>query len=254
MRGAFNNTCDLFYGPHSPYGPPGVQYLSGVPCRFVPQLEILQGDFPLTLTVAWLTTESVEPNIPQYGSVALGEWHADIETADVVAVPSGSTDLYYAIRRETVTPFGQPSYTRVMLLPADSVNPGHWLPPSPPPPPPPPPPPAPPLPGTSCATATALVDGQVTLFTIPATGVAGWVTFDYSASGICFYSTCGVRGGCAYELWLGPDCSGLVDQGLFNEDVYLPIFDMVGNRLFMQFQNTQGVDQVVAICASQSIL
>jgi hypothetical protein len=253
MRGAFNGTADYYYGPSSPFGPPGVQYAAAVPCRLVLQTEIDQGDFPLRLAHAWMTADAALPHTPDYKSFALGDWYAQIATADQVAIPTGTPPAYYAIRLEDVVPFSGSPYSRVMLIPISAVTVANWLPPSPPPPPPPPPPPAPPVPGSSCGAATALVDGEVTLFTIPGFG-GGWVTFDYSASGECFYSTCGVRGSVVYELWLGPDCSALADQGEFNEDSYIPIFDVVGNKLFMQFSSTQLADQVVAICASQTIL
>ncbi|OWY61921.1 hypothetical protein B7486_61205, partial [cyanobacterium TDX16] len=148
MRGAFNKVCNLFYGPESPYGTPGVQYAASLPCRFVPQPLIEQDDFPLVLTDQWLTIGAVAPNTPKYESLSLGQWQARIYTADLVSVVGVTLGPWFAIRREVMSGPAQAPYWRVALLLQANVQYPDWLPPSPPPPPP---------PGPACASATAIV-------------------------------------------------------------------------------------------------
>jgi hypothetical protein len=153
-RGAYDSTCDIFYGSNSPYGPPGVQYAAGVPCRLVPQDQILQIQFPFNLTGAWLTIDAVTPNGLQSISPWLGAVFDDYYGADVVIVSADAGVQYVVCRQEYVQPFGSPGYYRHLLLRLSDVVIPPWLPQSPLPPAPTPVPA--PQPGFSCSTAGVL--------------------------------------------------------------------------------------------------
>lgn len=157
MRAVLNNTMDVYYGPSSPYGPPGTRYVTAAPCRVVPQSEITQVDFPLSLSASWLTHDNPPHlNGPKYTSQYLGQWNADISTCDRVAIPTGSAQSHAVVRVEDVAPFGETAYSRCLLIPLSSIAVPPWFAPSPPVPLPPPPPSPPPPPGDSCITAPLL--------------------------------------------------------------------------------------------------
>lgn len=238
MRGAFNTTCNVFYGPESPYGPPNVQYAATVPCRLVPQTEIDQDDFPLSLTEAWLTVEALAPNTPKYQSSSLGEWHARIYTSDVLSVLSWPLNNWYAIRREYMFGPDQMPYWRVALLSTLKVRYPDWLPPSPPP---------PPGPATTCAAAT--VAPLPISYTGPiSSGAPWWFTFN-ALAGVVYHVTVTVppvsggitnvyRGGCGV---LNPVAGPMIDSGT------LPFSTLLNEQLWVQIQTAVSVTASVGI-------
>jgi len=150
MRGEFNNTFTVRYGSRSVVGPPGVTYGTGIPCRFVPQRQIDQGQFDFTLTSGWFTNDSLILNGPLVSSPWLGAYFTDQLAADEVSFASSPEVWYSVSRRETVNPYLAAGYERYLLVNLLLVSYPTWPPPSPPPPNPYPPPVVPLPPGGGC--------------------------------------------------------------------------------------------------------
>lgn len=208
MRAAYDTTCDFIYGLNSPYGPPNTRYAIGIPCRVVPQNEIVQMDFPMSLCSNWLTHDGpVYPNSPKYHSDAVGLWDADIETADRIAVPSLSLARWACLRREDISPFGRTPYSRSLLLPLSSIVSPPWLPPMPPP----PPPPCPcVIPGLTCSAAGTVQIGVLYPWSLQPSTQQWWVwpsTASWSATYRCTV-TADPSGNPFFILYQG-SCSGL---------------------------------------------
>lgn len=174
MRGAFNDTFKAFYGPASPYGPPGVQFATDVPCRRVLQTEVFQLDFPGTLSSSWATYDALSLHGPDVSSPETPAVLYDLNTSDQVELASQPGVRYVVYRREEVIPLGRPSYERCLLIPTTSLVVPPFLPPNPP------VPPVVPVvlsnAGTSCSTAPAIAVGQVTDSALASAG-GGWFQF-----------------------------------------------------------------------------
>ncbi len=183
MRGGFDKLMSIRYGSRSVTGPPGVTFLSGVPCRKVEQREISQRQFDFTFTDHWVTLDAVELTGPFTSSPWLGAIFTDQLAADEVSFDVDPGVWYTTCRGERVTPFGDVPYWRSLLLPLTLVTPDLWPPPTSPPPP--PSPPAPPLtaPGPNCSVGTDLTSfGDYTLGS--ETGYfIGWYEFLITDSG-----------------------------------------------------------------------
>jgi len=138
MRGEFNLTCSVKYGPTSTWGVPGTVYLAGVPCRRVKQRRIEQGQFPFTLTTHWVTLDQTPLHQAVSTAPAVGVATTDYRRADQIAF-SDQTGIWWVIlRQEKVKPAGRTEYWRYELIEWALVNADTWQPPVPPPPPPPP--------------------------------------------------------------------------------------------------------------------
>jgi len=210
MRGAFDKTCDWWYGPESVAGTPNTMYAPNVPCRVVFQEQIFQQEFPFSMSIAWLTNDEVIPNIPVTISPRIGYTYDNWFQADRVAIPSGTEPGWYVSRRELVSPFGRASYWRVLLLPLDSMTNPPWPPPSPIP----PLPPLPPSPGLTCADAGELLyeDGVIE-FDVP--GPVSWFYVEFD-EGDVFHVTGEVTAGSpplVVMSFQGGTCSSPVGAG-----------------------------------------
>jgi len=156
MRGEFNNTLRVRYGPSSPFGAANFVWITDVPCRFVLQREIDQRQFPFTLSGAWVTLDLIQLHGPTSTSPYLGGVLTNYKAADQVEVSDHAGVWWVVMREERVHPFGRPNYWRYLLMPQDSMINPPWPPPVPPPPPPPPPDPPPPPPGVTCELAETI--------------------------------------------------------------------------------------------------
>src|ERR1700753_3010748 len=121
MRGSFNRTGDLYYGPRSLAGPPGVMYASDVSCRLVKQVHIDQEQFPFDLTDYWLTLDELEPHGPLTTSPELGSVYTDYYASDEVIVHDDDQGACLMVRKEMVGPIDSPLYWRCLLLPLSKV-------------------------------------------------------------------------------------------------------------------------------------
>jgi len=246
MRGALDLTMDVFYGPNSPYGVPGVTYRTNVPCRVVPQTEISQRDFPLSLTSFWVTHDGDGLNVPDYKSTYLGEWNADIYTSDMVAFPSGGPPTHFAVRGEVVTPYGRPAYQRCLLVPISTVNPVDWLPPTPHPP--------YPYPSALCSLPTVLEDGVVNVFTLPAHVDPLWLRFEPVAPYDVYFSTVGVNVSSGYDIVMGDDCSLVYPVFGLDYDGYYTFNIAPYKYAWWQFHQPGAETPTIAIRASSAFI
>jgi len=230
MRAPFNTTLGVRYGSRSVVGPPGAVWASDIPCRVVPQTEITQGQFPFTLSSAWVTVDAVRLHGPFTSSPWLGAVFTDQLAADEVSFPGLDGPWFSVQREEDVQPFGRDPYWRYLLVPLSSVVVPPWPPPSPPPPAPPPPPVPPVVPGHDCDDALPIGVGEEQSFSDPApdwfevVGVAagtwriaytGDVTFAVYAG-----TSCGDSVGLV--LSLGDGCVGFVTGFVY--DIWIEVF------------------------------
>lgn len=220
VRGAFVHLADIAYGPQSVSGPPGVTYLSGVPCRYVFQNEIDQEQFPFTLSTAWLTLDAVEPNGPWVLTPARGFTWENYWASDRVTVNATGTVSWVVCRVEFVEPFGRDPYWRCLLIDSALLESPPWpppdiLPPPVPPPLPPPPPPSPPV-GGSCDDAPIIDLGDVYISPGDFTG-SGWVKVACPAGTyylhVSAYTASGFNTGRVYR---GDECAHADIQGSFS--------------------------------------
>jgi len=209
MRGAFNKTSDWYFGPQSPWGAPDVMYATEIPCRYVPQNEIFQEEFPFSTSYAWITVDLVTPNLPITICPLIGYTFDNWFQADRVAIPSGVAPEWYVARREYVAPYGRAGYWRALLLPLSSLQSPPWPPPSPLPPLPPPPP----VPGATCATAGVLAVPVDMTYT-SASASYEWWKWEIPESGIYrFLATTDTAGG-GWDMYTGScDDLTLLDSG-----------------------------------------
>jgi hypothetical protein len=201
MRGSYDNTMDVYHGPESVTGPPGVLYRSAVPCRYVAQVEIFQSQYPLNGAHAWVTYDAPEVIGPLVFGTAPDAVNVNLLAADQVVIPSGGVSRWSVDRLEHVIPDHGTPYYRVMLL---------VLPiPLPPPPPSPPPPPGP---GSTCMTAAPIALGVPGTATMPALGPVQWWGPVPVLPGITYYvSITGPLPSLTTtpQVWEGLSCAGL---------------------------------------------
>lgn len=174
MRGTFNKTFTVRYGPRSLAGPPGVTYGVEIACRRVPQTRIFQHQFDFSLSGFWVTEDTVRLNTPFVSSPYLGAFFTDQYAADEVAFSDNPGVWYSVCREEEVHPYVGADYWRYLLVPVASFATPPWLPPTSPPPP--PDPPGPPVvpPGGGCAEAAALAGVGEYVLSAAASDEPGW--------------------------------------------------------------------------------
>lgn len=233
MRGSFNKTCDLWYGPLSVAGPPGALWAANVPCRLVPQLRIFQYEFPFTLAGHWVTLDAFEPNIPT--TVSPGEWiTADQwQQADRVSIPSGAPKGYFVCRKERIVPRVGAAYWRVMVIPLAALAIPPWLPPSPYPPVPPPPLVCA-LTSPNCMGANLAPAGLVCAYSSPIPD-AQWFRAG-TGSGAAVTLNMNQLGGMVFvNVTRGPNCGAavMVYSGALVMGLNIPTFP--GDFLFLEF-------------------
>lgn len=131
MRGSFDRTCTVRYGPRSVSGPPSVVYASDQLCRKVVQVPISQLQSPLDLSTHWLTIDNFRLNGPLVNSSWGGQVSTDYLAADQVAFPDFPALWFIVCREELVQPFGRPAYWRYLLIPELSAESPPWPPPGP---------------------------------------------------------------------------------------------------------------------------
>lgn len=234
MRAALNTTYDAYYGPNSQSGTPGTRWLTNKPCRVVPATQINKFDFPFGLVTGWLTAVSGSITRPFYTSQYLGQWQADISTADQIAVPSGTTPQYYAIRLEGVNPIVRTAYDRIGLLPISSVVATRWLRPHDPVPLPPPPLNPCPLPGATCA--LAWIAGVETLYSYSTKFETDqwWVwpsTVIHGPTTVAVYVPANV--GQIFYVYTGPNCSSLTTV-TFGDTISTSVTVPTGSNLYVR--------------------
>lgn len=180
MRGAFNVTMEVRYGPRSTAGPPGVTYAVGIPCRRVAQTRLFQGQFDFSLSSAWVTQDTVVLNPPSVSSPWLGAMFTDQMAADEVAFSDFPTFWFTVCRHEEMNPPRGADYYRDLIIPVTSIAVPPWLPPTPL--------PGPPVPGGltyiapgySCASPTILCIYGDYLLSTNVDGTNGYYAFVYS--------------------------------------------------------------------------
>ena len=111
MRGPFNNTVDLVYGPSGLI--PGAVYATG-PCRFVREDIEIPLLPPLTGRVAYVTLDFALPNQPGI-SGSFPVYSTDYDAADRIAIPSGESPQWLVLFVELVSPIGGVPYWRAHL-------------------------------------------------------------------------------------------------------------------------------------------
>lgn len=112
MRAIYNDFCNVWYGVISPYGPAYTPYIFGVPCRYVPQLEISQGLPGLALTSAWITMPEPQINLPMGFNPSAGTFLTYYHTSDMLEYPAGSGVLFQPYSWERVDNPPQVPYMR----------------------------------------------------------------------------------------------------------------------------------------------
>lgn len=137
MRGGFNNTLAVRYGPRSVAGVPGDIWAVDIPCRRVAQIEISQDQLPFDLSEVWVTFDELDVNGPMSVSPFLGAVFTDYMTADQVSFADAPGVWYAVCRAERVVPPLAPPYWRYMLIPDDWFAVPPWpepkpIPPAPP--------------------------------------------------------------------------------------------------------------------------
>lgn len=207
MRAAFVDHADVYYGPSSPFGPPGALYLAAIDCRYVPQTRIAQRQAPFDLSGAWLTYNVAELNGPDVISPWAPATFEDYLTADQVVVARFPLDRFVICRQEYVHPFVGGDYWRSLLIHVDDLTSPPWLPPQPLPPPPVPPAVCP-VPGAACLVAGFLPYGISCPYPAPV-GMPQWFQVS-NTIGVPLVFTFNVTAGVVqFEVLAGLACGGL---------------------------------------------
>lgn len=117
MRRVFNTSCDLYYGPDSPYGS-GLYF--SCPCRLVPQRPIETVGWGAPLLPFWLTLDAVEPT----GAWTTRGFGMNAGLADQVAVPAGDAPRWWIVYVDQVIYGALTPYYRAYLadLPLPTPN------------------------------------------------------------------------------------------------------------------------------------
>lgn len=236
MRGAFIHLLSARYGPRSISGPPGVTYVSGVPCRRVVQTRIDNFQFDFSLSAAWVTVDALSFNNPEVVSYELGEFTTDQLAADEVMFDHLPGRWFSVCREERVFPRAGLAYWRYFLVETTDIVVPPWLPPSPR-------PPWPvPLASTACVTAPTLAVGQPVAGSW--SGVDQWLRLDVPAAG--HYEVFGTSssGTCAVDMFFAPCGLGALFTLFFIDPSGTNYFDTVGPGVF----NLRVYDTVAPSC------
>lgn len=192
-RAKFDTTMDVYYGPTSVAGPPGVQYASAIPCRVVRQQEILQLEFPDSLTFAWVTYDALILNFATITHTSGPVYSVDYGAADTLVIPSGGTARRTVLRAEYVDPVIRPAYRRALICDAAVF--------------PPLPPPPPVIPGVDCSTAHDITIGDTVSYPVPHGTDQQWWRWTGTVPSTFHVHITGVTGsGCEVTLFRGFSC------------------------------------------------
>jgi hypothetical protein len=111
-RGPYDTTMSVY--PSSGGVPSEIPAWSGIPCRFVPQLQISPTEAPFYLRAAWVTYDAVTftgPAAVVDGTQALLDWGVApwLELASMPGIP------WLVFLTELVAPEEEPSYNRAWV-------------------------------------------------------------------------------------------------------------------------------------------
>lgn len=194
-RAPYNTTADIWFGPSSILGPPNTRYRIGVPCRVVPQTEIVAGSFPESVTNRWLTYPSPQMHMFS-GTIAQDAAYVfDYSYSDRVSIPSGSAAAWVALRAEAISPAHTGAYQRVLLAPLGTFAlPSALL--------------APAGPGASCAAATPISRGVMQIRVATPPGATSWWVLPNVLSGQTYYlqTNWAVNTGAPFGIMNGSTC------------------------------------------------
>lgn len=117
-RAKFDTTCDFIYGPSGAL--PGIVWNS-CDCRVVPLLTEIPSVLPLLLCSAYITIPGPPPNSPAVVSTPpIYTWNLDY--ADRIAVPSGSSANWLVLWTESIQWRRQALYYRARVQPIGFVG------------------------------------------------------------------------------------------------------------------------------------
>ena len=117
MRAPYNTTFDAFFGPSGDYGPAGVQYVFGEPCRLVLYDQVFPVDGVGPLEVAWVTNDLYPLNPPLTAFLAPGLYSFDYYSGDQVSIPSGVPPNFFVTAADLVIPTVGGAYYRFRVVP-----------------------------------------------------------------------------------------------------------------------------------------
>lgn len=117
-RAPFDTTCDVWTGPNDPS--PGVLLGTGA-CRFVPVDAIFQSGASSPNVKGWVTMDFLIPS----GMFVAPFLTVDAGAANQIAIPSGTSPIYWIVWVERIDWQGQPIYYRasVVDLPLPATTP-----------------------------------------------------------------------------------------------------------------------------------
>lgn len=110
MRAVLDTTCDIIDGPSG--ANPGVVRHANVPCRIVPQVQILPVPKFLNLRTHWINMDEMDCIGAAIAAGGGPLFSVNLDFGDRIAIPSGAAADYVVLWTEDVTPFGEPTYRR----------------------------------------------------------------------------------------------------------------------------------------------
>jgi len=115
MRAPFDRFIDLFWGPDTLT--PGAAHLLNVHARLVPDVAFAGTEPPLSLSLAYITLDAIEPNAPTTVNTTLQVWEYDYGKGDTVALTTGGPITHQVLRVELRTWDTGGSYWRAHIAP-----------------------------------------------------------------------------------------------------------------------------------------
>lgn len=116
MRAPLNRKCSFIRGVRSLVGTPGHRYVTGVPCRNVPQREIFQQQSPFHLSGAWVTFGGFEPTGPAVKVMGDGLLLTDYYAADMLTFEGDDSHPLVCCRQEIVRSDEGEPYARCLVI------------------------------------------------------------------------------------------------------------------------------------------